>query len=53
VALLVFKCSALLAHTLPIAFFNHFPVLHWEILHLALSSLVCVPPAASDAVFCP
>jgi hypothetical protein len=46
-------CPALLAHTLPIAFFNHFFVLHREILHLALSSLVCVPPAASDVVLCP
>jgi hypothetical protein len=44
----VSMCPALLAHTLPIAFFNHFFALHPEILHLAVSSLVCALPAASD-----
>src|SRR5260221_14018296 len=53
VATLVFMCPTLLAHTLPFAFFNYFFMPSPEILHLALSSLVCAPPTASDVDLCP
>jgi hypothetical protein len=46
-------CHALITHTHPFAFLNQFFTLHLEILHLALSSLVYAPPAASDVVLCP
>jgi len=53
VAPFVFVSHTMLAHTLPFTFFNHFFAPHPEILHLALSSVVCTLPAASDFDICP
>jgi len=53
VAPFVFVSHTMLAHMLPFTFFNHFFAPHPEILHLALSSVICALPAASDFDVCP
>jgi len=53
VAPLVFVSHMMLAHPLPFTFFNHFFAPRPDILHLALSSVVCALPATSDFDVCP